>query len=661
MKPVKSLSTLLFLLAWILLCASIQAQTRVEDLLSQVDTWIIDDTTRILEYIDSCNAHTDSVLKSSRFWADTYRDLCFLLSIDYAGGPQIDNTGRIYFTMRITGESEALFYVDSPMSWPHQLTPNNWTAEGLTIGYFDVHPSGNYVLVGVMKHGNENFDVYLFERDGSFRPLLQDERIQYYAIVFLSEDEFFLNSSDRKNEALVKYTISTGRLDTLYTEREVFYPLDYADGKLLLNRWFSFSESQLFIYDATRKKTKDITKRGLYWGGVFTSENQILSLTSGLSSENEFMKFALLDLEKPKKLRLVFDPGREVDDYTFIRGTGVTFATLNMDGYSELVAFDLRGKPRASPQPEIGVVENIFSNDYGEVVYDFSSPRMAPSAFYFRSGDAVPKKVASVPTFGFDFSNIKVDLVRYRSTDGVEIPALLYVPENAERDGNNPAVVVYHGGPPAQSRPYFQRNVAFALSRGLVMLFPNVRGSTGYGPAYEEADNLEGREQSLEDCFRALDYLVEERWSNPERIAIWGASYGGYVVNYLAVRFPQKFRCGISEVGVSDVDYTNTHADVTFQRGWEKEYGPIGSDLTRRLSPIFYAHSSTRPILVTAGFNDPRVFAGDPRRFGWLLSQLGKEVLYYEQVEAGHGAMLKTQVIEDYTRTYTFILEQILP
>lgn len=383
-------------------------------------------------------------------------------------------------------------------------------------------------------------------------------------------------------------------------------------------------------------------------------------MTSALSSKDEFPKFALIDPEKPKKLKPLFDPGLEVDSYLLIPRAEAVIAALNEDGYSKLTTFDLKGKLLDTPQPEIGVLGGLSGNDFGEVVFGFSSPRISPSCFKFRVGETSLEKLASISTFGFDFSKIDVKSIRYRSTDGAEIPALLYTPKNAKKEGQNPAIVSYHGGPPGQSRPYFQRNIAFALSKGIILMFPNIRGSTGYGPAYEKADNLEGREQANMDCVKAIDYLVEEGWSNSDKIAIWGASYGGYVVDWLASNAPEKFACGVSEVGVSDVDFTNTHASVTFQRGWEKEFGPIGSELTRKLSPIFKSESVKRPLFLTGGFNDPRVPGADPRRFGWLLSELGKDVLYFEQTKAGHGAALKTQLIEDFTRSYVFMMDYIM-
>jgi dipeptidyl aminopeptidase/acylaminoacyl peptidase len=317
------------------------------------------------------------------------------------------------------------------------------------------------------------------------------------------------------------------------------------------------------------------------------------------------------------------------------------------------------------PQLDIGVIggysaDDMSANDLGDFVFSFSSPTSPPTAYKFRLGDARVTPIGALSTFGFDFSNIEVEVIHYESDDGMMIPALLYKPADAKKDGSNPAIIEYHGGPPGQSRPYFQRNIAFALSKGFIFMYPNVRGSTGYGPAYEKADNLEGRFASLIDCERAIDYLIDEGWSNPDKIAVWGASYGGYVVNWLMTHASDKVACGISLIGVSDVDHTNRNSSQVFAKGWEKEYGPVGSDLTRKLTPIYYSENVTKPMMITAGYNDPRVPPSDPRRFAYVLSHLGKPVYYYEETEAGHGGSMKSQVIFDFTSRYTFTMMHVM-
>ena len=526
-----------------------------------------------------------------------------------------------------------------------------------------MHPSGDFLLVSMNKHGDEMHDIWYFTRSGEFRPLLVSRTTRYSGTFFNLDnpDEFFLSINSGQGIHFGRYTISKGVLDTIYTEPGSFYPMDHHKGKILFLRYLSFSETQLAMLDLTTKDVTDLSDITLTWMGAFTEDGKVVALTSALSKEDEYMKICTLDPAKPKKFELLYDPKKETDDGVFIAKKGMAVLALNNDGYSELAAIDMSGNPISIPQPEIGVVSGVTANDLGDVVFGFSSPRIAPTAFKFRIGQQKLDRLGKVATFGVDFSKVNVQVIRYKSKDGTEIPALLYIPAGAKPDLTNPAIVNYHGGPPGQSRPYFQRNIAFALSKGFIMMFPNVRGSTGYGPAYEKADNLEGRWASLEDCEAALDYLVDEGWSGPNKISIWGASYGGYVVDWLATQCPEKFACAISLVGVSDVDFTNRHSfNQDFAKGWEKEYGPVGSELTRKLSPVFYAENVSKPILLTGGFNDPRVPPSDPRRFAYVLSKMNKPVWYYEETEAGHGSADKAQVIADLTRQYVFTMMHLM-
>ncbi len=635
------------------------SDARIREILEGIDPWVVDDTARVMAFIEGHNQRTVERLEFSPHWKPTLDELGDLLGIDFLAYPDIDNTGRIYFHMRITGEKEALFYVDEPWGWPVQVTPNAWGDEGLEIGAYRLEPDGEYFYLRVMKHGDENWDLYRFERDGSYRRLLEDRSVSYGIPHIIDDDSFYFSIDNRQQIWIGHYSIASGEVDTLYTEPGAFYPVDARDGKILCVRFISFSEHQLFEFDPLTAQTRDVTGVQLIWGADYTKDGRILLLTDALSKEEEFMKLALLD-PATGETELLFDPGAEIDGFTFSRERGVACVALNRDGYTELVALNLKGKTRSVPMPGVGISEEVAINANGELVIGFNSPSTPPMLTYHKIGRRGMTTVGAISTFGYDFSQTRVEVVRYPSTDGVLIPALLYVPPGAARDASNPCIVEYHGGPPAQSRPYFQRNIAFGLSRGLVYFFPNVRGSTGYGPAWERADNLEGRFQALADAEAALDYLVEEGWTRPERTAIWGASYGGYTVNYLAVQAPEKFACGVSDVGVADVDWCNEHSDQTFLEGWEREMGALGSDLTHRLSPIFFADAVRRPLYVTAGFNDPRVPASGPRRFAHVLDELGKDVLYYEEVEAGHGTARKSDIARSMARAYTFMFDHIL-
>jgi len=650
---------LLFMLSFSM--GTAQESGKVDELLKEIDTWVLTDTAKIMAFIDSTKKITNNMLETSEYWQPTVDELTFLLGIDLITSPQVDNTGRIYFLMRITGENQALFYIDKPMGWPIQLTPNNWTEEGFTISSYAVHPSGDFMIVSVYKHGDEMHDLWYFTRDGKFKPLLVDRTTAFFGPLYDEDnpDRFFVITYDRRSIHIAEYTLSTGVFDTLYTEPGVFFPADYYKGKMTVTRSYSSSENQLCLLDLATKEMTVLSDTAIFNSGSFTEDGKILTLTSIKSKPDEYLKYCMLDPDKPNEFKVIYDPGMEVASSGLDRKKGQVFMNLNNEGYSRLVAIDLKGNQLPMPKTDIGIITGISSNDSGDVTFAFSSPTVPPTAFIFKQGENKLRQIGNVSTFGYDFSNIKVDLIKYKSYDGTMIPAFIYIPDNAKKDGSNPAIIDYHGGPAGQSQPYFQRNMAFALSKGFIYMLPNVRGSSGYGPAWEQADNLEGRFDALNDDEAAIDYLIDEGWTSPDRVAIWGASYGGYTVDWLATQCPEKIACVVSEVGVSDPDHTILNSQPIFIPSWEKEYGPVGSDLNRKVAPIFYAENVSKPILLTGGFHDPRVPPSDPRRFAYVLSKLGKQVWYYEETEVGHGGSTKAQIIHDLASRYVFTLMHI--
>ncbi|MBD3381719.1 MAG: alpha/beta fold hydrolase [candidate division Zixibacteria bacterium] len=657
----------LALIAFSFTFASAQYPEQISDILEDVDPWVTTDTARIMEFIDSTNQAALDMLQSSRHWQEVEKDLSFLLGIDLITSPQIDNTGRIYFMMRLTGEQSALFYVDEPMGWPIQITPNNWPNEGTIISGYDVHPSGDYIIVKTNKYGDEMHDLHYFDRFGKFRPLLVSRDRRYTGVILDREnpDQFFLYLMQGPNIHFARYTISNEQLDTVYYEEGSVYPLDYQDDKLMFVRYKSFSEVQLAMVDLKTDEVTELSDWTQFYGATFVENNQVLALTSAKSKQDEFMKFCLMDLDKPKKWKVVYDPKMAADGFHYNPANGVVIATLNKDGYSMLKGFELYGNDFSVPEVPIGVIYEITNpaltgNANNQYVFSFSSPKTPPTVFTFKLGEDKIQKVGEVSTFGFDFSDIDVRVIRYESEDGTMVPSLIYKRKDIEKDGTNPAIISYHGGPPMQSRPWFQRNIAFALSRGFVVMFPNVRGSSGYGPAWEEADNREGRFEALQDAEGAIDYLIDEGYSNPDKIAIWGGSYGGYTVNWLATHASDKIACVVSQIAISDFKHMFEYTGVqSFIKGYELEYGKSGSDLLEQLSPINYADDVDVPILFKTGFNDPRVPPSDSRRFAFVLKKLGKDVWLYEEVESGHGGSSKEQVIFDLTSSYVFTLMHV--
>lgn len=234
--------------------------------------------------------------------------------------------------------------------------------------------------------------------------------------------------------------------------------------------------------------------------------------------------------------------------------------------------------------------------------------------------------------------------VRYRARDGLEIPAYLTIPRGIEPE--NLAVVIYpHGGPWARDAWGFDSYAQFFANRGYAVLQPNFRGSTGYGKAFLNAGNEEWGTGSMQhDITDAVRYLTDQGIAAPNRVAIFGGSYGGYATLAGLAFTPDLYAAGVSFVGPSNI--------ITLLKSIPPYWGPIkkmfhvrvgdpddpaDADRLRQQSPLFSAGRITAPLLVVQGANDPRVNRRESEQIVVALRDLGRDVDYLLAPDEGHG------------------------
>ncbi len=217
------------------------------------------------------------------------------------------------------------------------------------------------------------------------------------------------------------------------------------------------------------------------------------------------------------------------------------------------------------------------------------------------------------------------------------IPAFLYMPPG-RRDGPVPFVIEVHGGPEGQFRPYFNRHFQYLLLNGYGIFAPNVRGSTGYGRAYTDADNYAKRLDSVKDLAWGARYLVSSGRAAPGRIGVKGASYGGYMTLAALTEYPDLFAAGVDEVGIANFE-TFFGGTAAYRREYRaSEYGPPSDSLfLRSISPIHKVDRIRAALLVVHGENDPRVPVGEARQIIRALKERGSPVDSLIFPDEGHG------------------------
>jgi dipeptidyl aminopeptidase/acylaminoacyl peptidase len=243
------------------------------------------------------------------------------------------------------------------------------------------------------------------------------------------------------------------------------------------------------------------------------------------------------------------------------------------------------------------------------------------------------------------------EVVRYKSFDGLEIPALLFRPHQASATSKVPALVWVHGGPGGQSRHGYWAMRQHLINHGYAMLAVNNRGSTGYGKTFNHMDDRKHGEVDLKDCIHGRKYLESIDWVDAKRIGIIGGSYGGYMVVAALAFEPENFDVGIDIFGVTNWLRTLKSIPPWWESFRKSLYAEMGDpakeeERLRRISPLFHAKNIVRPLLVIQGANDPRVLKAESDEIVEAARKNGVPVEYIVFPDEGHGFLKKENRIK---------------
>lgn len=316
-------------------------------------------------------------------------------------------------------------------------------------------------------------------------------------------------------------------------------------------------------------------------------------------------------------------------------------------------------EPRtAVPLPGDGVADGFrFTRDGRYLAFGFSSPSIPGDAWRYDTETGELDRLTVSPCEVDADTFVDAELVRFASFDGLEVPAFVYRPRAGA--GPYPVVVVIHGGPESQYRPSFTPLTQYLVAQGFAVVAPNVRGSTGYGRAYQHLDDVEKRLDSVRDLAALHDWLGTQDDLDQDRTALYGGSYGGYMVLAGLAFQPELWAAGVDIVGMSNlVRFLENTSD--WRRAFrEREYGSLEHDreLLEELSPITHVDSMRAPLLIIHGANDPRVPLGEAEQIHEVLTERGirNELLVYD--DEGHGLSKLVNRIDAYPKVAAFLHE----
>jgi dipeptidyl aminopeptidase/acylaminoacyl peptidase len=424
-------------------------------------------------------------------------------------------------------------------------------------------------------------------------------------------------------------------------------------------------ESRLFVVDlrddAVRPLTPADAPAARYDYTYWTADGRgILTLTD---RDRDLRSLARIDVASGAVEYLRDDPWPA--ERLEVSADGRRLAlSLNEDGYSELHLHDLEAD-RALDVPALprGVIYDLdFTPDGRRLAVTLRTPQRMGEIFVIDLETGTVRQLTHASQAGIpDSILVEPRIVRYQSFDGLEIPALLFVPDRPSGRRPPPCLVYAHGGPTSQSRPRFSGFLQYFAARGFVVFAPNVRGSSGYGRTFLNLDNVERREDSVRDLALGVEWLVAEGLVDPERVAIYGGSYGGYMVLAALTLYPDMWAAGVESAGIANF-VTFLEGTGAYRRAHrEQEYGSLATDreLLRRLSPIHRADSIQAPLLILHGANDPRVPVGEAEQIAAALEARGGVVEFMRHEDEGHSIGRVERRIETYTRVAAFIEEHL--
>jgi dipeptidyl aminopeptidase/acylaminoacyl peptidase len=421
------------------------------------------------------------------------------------------------------------------------------------------------------------------------------------------------------------------------------------DGRtLLVGEYISANESYLWLLDVARGEKKLLTPKGgpekiVYDNARFARDGRGVYATT--DKGDEFLRLAYVSLDTGEHTFLTGDIKWDVEEFALSHdGKTIAFIT-NEDGVSRLYLLDTQSKQRkAVDSVPTGVISGLqwHENDQ-ELGFTMVSARSTADAYSVHAATGRLDRWTFSETGGLNpetFAEPK--LVRWTGFDGLPLSGFLYLPDEKKFPGKRPVVVDIHGGPEGQFRPVFLGRDNYLVNElGVAILFPNVRGSSGYGKTFLTLDNVMKREDSYKDVGTLLDWVGTQPRLDASRVMVTGGSYGGHMTFVSAVRYSDRLRCAMPEVGMSNL-VSFLERTEAYRRDLRRvEYGderdPKVREFLLKIAPLNNARQIRVPLFVVQGANDPRVPATEAEQMVSTVRGSGQDVWYLLAKDEGHG------------------------
>ena len=523
--------------------------------------------------------------------------------------------------------------------------------------------------------GDENMHFYAVDKDGSNEiDLTPFEDVKTTIIDDLEEDsEHVILGLNKRNQQIFdpyRVNVNTGKMEMIAENPgNISGWLTDHDGKLRIAVTSDGVNTSLLYRKSESDEFKSILTTDFKEGIsplFFTFDNKNIYVSSNRGRD----KSAIYEfnIEQVQETKLIFEH-EEVDVSSLMYSskrkvlTGVNYTVAK----TERVFFDdwrknIQNKLEEKlPGYEVGITS--FSKDeIKAVVVSYSDKSRGTYYIYDINEDKLTDLGKVSPWLNEDHM-AQMKPVKYTSRDGLTIHGYLTLPKGS--NGKNlPIVVNPHGGPWARDSWGYSSQVQFLANRGFGVFQMNFRGSTGYGREFWELSFKEWGKSMQDDITDGVKWLIDEGIADPKRIAIYGASYGGYATLAGLAFTPDLYACGVDYVGVSNIFTLLETLPPYWELGRQMMYEMIGNpetekDILEAASPIFHVDSIKVPLFVAQGANDPRVKQAESDQIVEALRSRSVEVPYMLKEDEGHGFYNEENQFDFYRAMEKFLKKHI--
>lgn len=597
-------------------------------------------------------------------------------------GTPFKRGGKYYYFKNDGLQNQSVLYEQASLDGDARivLDPNTFSTDGTaSLGSISFNNAGDKLAYSVSEGGSDWRTIYV--KDLSTGELLSDkvEWVKfsgiswagngfYYSRFPMPSKEDRLSGQNRFHKVYFHRLGTDQQEDRLIIEdaaqpQRNFYASTTEDERFLcISASESTSGNALYVQDI-KEEEELITLEATFESDLRVVDNVGSQLFILTNQDAPNWKLISVDIEHPEKehWNIILPEEKTVLSNVQLLGNKI-FAEYLVDAKSEVRTYDYQGKFLSEvPLPAIGSIGGISGKkDEEEAFYAFTNYTF-PTTIFSLNTESLVSQVFKQPTLDFNSDDYQTDQEFYQSKDGTRIPIFITYKKGLKRDGQNPTMLYGYGGFDISLTPGFSIPTLILLENGGIYAVANIRGGGEYGKEWHLAGTKERKQNVFDDFQAAAEYLIERKYTNPEKLAIMGGSNGGLLVGACMTQRPDLYKVAIPRVGVLDM---LRYHEFTIGWAWAEDYGrsddPEAFDYLIKYSPLHNVEEVEYPatFIMTADHDD-RVVPAHSFKFAAELQNKQKganPVLIRVETSAGHGAGKPTsKLIEENADMLSFM------